>query len=464
MRFFDEITGLANKDKRVITAFLLLIAIVPIALFVYIYGTRDGYTVVFNELSGDDVYRIASLLEENGIKYRFDTEKSGVSVSDSDVHTSRMLVMQSNIISSENVGFEIFNESEFGMTEFSQKINYQRALQGELSRTISSLDEIDFARLHIVQPSASIFEDKEQEPRASVTLFVKRGMLLSQNQISGIQRIIAYSIDNMDVSNVVVSDQRGNILSEHKSKAASIQEEKLLKKQSIESLYKRKIEEAIRPHVEDGKYSISVNVNLDYTKIKKSKESYLNDNALIASEKVSSGKGGKSMLKDVVYKHGKEIVTEESEYGSINNIQSAVLINYTIPQDKVDMLNEVVLRAIGFNQARGDVVTVHAAEFPKYGDGVESQITSASKKPVSDIKANINSVSTNKISGHSSYYESIPVTVEKLIIAMLAMLTFMSLWIVYLKLRERNTISLTQKKRDDFAKELNNWLAKDDHG
>lgn len=461
MRFFEELTNLAGKDRRVLIAVLFLLVIVPVGLILFIYGSKGNYSVAFNELNDEDMYRIVSLLKDNGIHYKFDEKNTRVLVRDSDVHTSRMLVMQNNLITSGNVGFEIFNDSEFGMTEFSQKVNYQRALQGELSRTISSLDEIDFARLHLVQPTTSIFEDKEKKPRASVTLFVKSGMTLSQQQIIGIQRIVAYSIDKMDVNNVIIADQGGHILSGHKSETMEVQEEKLKRKKNIESLYTDKIDEAIRKHVESGKYSISVNVNLDYTKIKKSKESFLNDNNLVSSERVSNSKNGKNMVKDVEYMHGKEVITEENEYGSIKNIQVAVLINYQISQDVVEMLNEVVLRSIGYDKERGDVVTVRASDIPKYHalDEKHDEVKPEVNIPTSDAEVEDTTISAVKSSEHSNILDLLSVTFDQLIISMFSVIVLLSIWVAYLSFGSKKRIMLTQQQRDEFAKEVNNWLA-----
>src|SRR4051812_37844238 len=182
-----------------------------VALFVVAgtWITRDDYQVLFSDLDPQDGAAMIAELDRTKVPYRLADNGRTILVDKDTVHKTRLKVMGGKGAPVKGtVGFEIFNNSDFGMTEFAQKINYQRALQGELARTIMSLDEVKQARVHLAVPEAGLLK-KAARPKASVTLALRGDSRLRPEQIVGIQRLVAAAVPEMDASAVTVLDQQG---------------------------------------------------------------------------------------------------------------------------------------------------------------------------------------------------------------------------------------------------------------
>ena len=161
-----------------------------------------------------------------------------------------------------SVGFELFNNTEFGMTEFAQKVNYLRALQGELERTIVSFDEIKTARVHLVLPESGLFKRKDAKPKASVTITMKNGFSLTPEQVVGIQKLVSASVSEVTPSEVTIVDQKGlaltkSVLSDNESSNLS---ERLEVKRQLEVYINSKIVNVLDRVVGSGKAIVSVDV------------------------------------------------------------------------------------------------------------------------------------------------------------------------------------------------------------
>ncbi|MGH6884061.1 MAG: flagellar basal-body MS-ring/collar protein FliF [Hypericibacter sp.] len=170
---------------------------------------RPSYEVLFSGLAPQDLTNVANQLATQRIPYRMDEEGGRILVERKDVHDARVRVMEAGIPLSRPVGFELFDNVDFGMTEFTQRINYQRALEGELTRTISSLREIDHVRLHLVLPESSLFGSSASQPKAALTLALRPGMNLSRERIAGIQRLIASAVPGLAPEEVAIHDDKG---------------------------------------------------------------------------------------------------------------------------------------------------------------------------------------------------------------------------------------------------------------
>ena len=186
----------------------------------YFLWFRTTYQVLFADLRPLDAATITAALDEKHISYQLKdgavsaTQGSGTTilVPAKLVHSTRLQVMSEDLPLKGQVGFELFNKSDMGLTEFAQKINYQRALQGELARTIMSLDGVDSARVHLSLPDATVFREDRRPPKASVTIASRTGQSLTSQSVQGIQRLVAGAVADLDVENVVILDNQGRIL------------------------------------------------------------------------------------------------------------------------------------------------------------------------------------------------------------------------------------------------------------
>lgn len=197
---------------------ILLIAIAAVALLaasaaVYFLVLRTPYSVLFSRLRPADAAAIVAELEKKKTPFRLEDGGATILVPAKLVDATRLNVVSEDLPLKGNVGFELFNKSDMGLTEFAQKINYQRALQGELSRTIMAIDTVDSARVHLSLPDPSLFRDDHRPPKASVTLIPRPGQQITPETVRGIQRLVAYSTPDLDVANVVVIDQHGALIS-----------------------------------------------------------------------------------------------------------------------------------------------------------------------------------------------------------------------------------------------------------
>ncbi len=194
--------------------FLLLAGLVTTVLFgLYWAFVRTVYIPVLTDLTGPNSADIAKVLDEKAIAYRFEDNGGTIAVVSDQADRARVELAGSELSARGQVGFELFNQSDMGLTEFAQKINYQRALQGELARTILQFEGIQSVRVHLGLPERGLFRSEQSQPKAAVTLILKPGKALADAEVTGIQRLIAGAVPDMVPEAVAVLDGSGRIVS-----------------------------------------------------------------------------------------------------------------------------------------------------------------------------------------------------------------------------------------------------------
>jgi flagellar M-ring protein FliF len=194
-------------------AIALLILILMLVTALYWFVLRTVYVPVFEGLSPTDAAAVVAELDERKIAHRLAGGGSTILVAEAEADQARLSIAASELPFRGQTGFELFNESDMGLTEFAQKINYQRALQGELSRTIMLLDGIENARVHLALPDRAIFRSERVPPTAAVTLILKPGHMITSARIQGIRRLIAGSVPGLGVDAVTIVDDSGQLVS-----------------------------------------------------------------------------------------------------------------------------------------------------------------------------------------------------------------------------------------------------------
>jgi len=201
-------------ERRQLRLILLILAITLVVLSaIYVFVFRVPYVPAYANIRESDAAAIVAELDAAGIPYRLENQGHDVLVPEDRAAEAQVVVAGADIPLGGTVGFELFNDSDMGLTEFAQKINLQRALQGELARTIMSMDGIEFARVHLALPERSIFRSEQGEPTAAVTLQMKLGTALSQQRIDGIRQLIAYSVPDLQADAVAILDEKGDLVS-----------------------------------------------------------------------------------------------------------------------------------------------------------------------------------------------------------------------------------------------------------
>jgi len=204
----------ASGSRRIARVGLVAFALLSAALILvyYLFLAKD-YTVLFENLRESDTSAVTAELDKEGIGYRLENDGHTVLVDKGDVASARVAVAAANILGGGDVGFELFNDSDIGLSEFSQKMNYLRALQGELTRTIMAMDGVRFARVHLALPERSIFRGEQARPSAAITIQTADGQPLAQDRVEGLQQLVAASVTDLAPEQVVILDDAGTPLS-----------------------------------------------------------------------------------------------------------------------------------------------------------------------------------------------------------------------------------------------------------
>lgn len=472
----QEIINKLDSNRRTRLLVLSAIAAIPLIIFsvIYVYGSDMG--TLFSGLSEEDISKISMALEENSIPYEVDLESSSILVEQDSVHNVRMKLMSNGVVLDTNVGFEIFNDSEFGMTEFSQKINYQRALQGELARTITSLVEVKYARVHIVQPTNKLFKSAKEKPTASIILFIQRGMELLPNQIRGIQNIAASSVAGLVVDDVIVTNQSGVVLSVSNTNETKMDALKLSKREQLEKYYREKVNTILNNSLKTTDYVVSVNIELDYTKSFITKENYIGEpeSSLVARERISESKKSNNTTKnvdntktkDVEYKLGKQIENIEPEAGRIKRISIGVLVPDFISESQIKKLKEVIQMALGVNYDRGDNIAIFADDFSNTKSKQEEKLIA----PPNDIEINPDVAKTDdvmqKIDNEPFRLIAEKVGINQMTIltvtaSVFALLIFTNLFMLFKQFNGNRKLS--SNDREKLLNDISEWFSKDNY-
>ena len=200
-----------NRQLRLaLIVFALLFALLAGAYFAFL---RTDYAVLYSGLRPADASAVVAELDGKGVAYKLRDGGATILVAEADADAMRLAIAGSDAASKGMTGFELFNKSDMGLTDFAQKINYQRALQGELARTIMMMDGIADARVHLALPDRSLFRGNRSEPKAAVTIAMRSGLVADEARVGGVQRLVAAAVPDLSLSAVVVLDELGRVIS-----------------------------------------------------------------------------------------------------------------------------------------------------------------------------------------------------------------------------------------------------------
>lgn len=253
------------KQQLRLIAFLFVgsVAILALAWFAFF---RTSYVPAYQNLRQSDASAIVRELDKAGISYRLENEGRDVLVPEEQSAEARVVVAGSNVALGGTVGFELFNDSDMGLTEFAQKINFQRAMQGELARTIMMSEGVEFARVHLALPERSIFRSVQGEPTAAVTVQMVAGQTLTEQRISGIRQLVASSVPGLAPAAVAVLNQRGDLMTPAAAPADNNFGAPLDERAALDRFYQARGVEAVAGLLSGRRYEIFVNTRRIATK------------------------------------------------------------------------------------------------------------------------------------------------------------------------------------------------------
>ena len=273
-----------------LTQRLLILAVVVAGIlalgFLGFLHDQSDYGVLFTNLSQEDAGVIVDKLKGKKVSYQLEGGGTTILVPKSEMYELRLLLASEGLPRGGGVGFEIFDRQELGVTNFVQHLNYQRALQGELARTIAGMPEILEARVHIVTPKESLFREDQKEPSASVAVKLRPGRTLSSEQVDAIVHLVASAVAGLHPSQVTVVDLRGRILSKPEDRLTlhGLSEGQLGLQRQVEVSYEDKVQELFDKILGQGKSFVRVSTELDFQKINLQEETFTPNPQLIRSE------------------------------------------------------------------------------------------------------------------------------------------------------------------------------------
>jgi len=287
-KFLEEIKIFYNRmtKKQRVVLFSSFVGLIGLLALVFILGSRVSYAVLFSNLNDKDAASITNYLEQQKIPYKI-VGGNTIEVPKDSVYKLRLDLAAKGLPSGGVVGFEIFDKQNLGMTSFLENVDYTRALEGELTRTIESISSVDSARVNLAIPKPSVFVDKEQPPTASIVL--RLNSPISKSQVWAIQKLVAASVPNLTPDNVTIVDSNGNLLSKKENSEEEIASSELNYKQLIEKEYAHKIKELLLPIVGENQVVATVNVDLDLSKVTQKSIKY-DPNSVVRSEQTEEEK------------------------------------------------------------------------------------------------------------------------------------------------------------------------------
>ncbi len=380
-----------------------VVAVAATAIGLAIWSSAPDYQVLFSQLAEADAANVVEQLKHQKIPYRLAEGGTTVKVPAEQVYETRLALVSSGLPLSGGVGFEIFDRQGVGATEQSQRVSYQRALQGELARTIGALNDVKNVRVHLVLPESTVFKKDREEPRASVALVLKPAATLSHEEVMGIQRLVAASIAGLDPVKVVITDQRGVTLSaaDETGAVAGSSEARLGVKRDIEAYVARKIVALLDRAYGAGQALVSVDVALNFDEIKSTIQDVVplrgganGEGAIVRKRQVEMGATpsqvvsseaaaaantkGSTATTEVEYEFGRRLEQVISAPGSISRMSVGVIVPGAFDDAKRQRIMDLVRVAAGVNAARGDAIVVEPLD--ELAAGGASHSTPASRE------------------------------------------------------------------------------------
>lgn len=272
----NGMTALLNRLRANPKVPLLVAAAAAIAIVVamMLWARTPDYRVLFSNLSDKDGGAIVTQLTQMNVPYRFADNGGALLIPADKVYETRLRLAQAGLPKGGAVGFELLDQEKFGISQFSEQINYQRGLEGELARTIETLGPVQSARVHLAMPKPSLFVREQKSPSASVTLALHAGRALDEGQINAIVYMVASSVSGMAPSGVTVVDQNGNLLTQTGGSDRLLNATQLKYTTEVESRFQRRIESILTPMVGASNVRAQVTAQIDFAAREQTDEQY----------------------------------------------------------------------------------------------------------------------------------------------------------------------------------------------
>ena len=443
----NNFTSALDENKNIILIAGVIAIVIVTALLLW-FVSKPQYELLMQSPTESDLAKAVQELENQNVSYEISEDGLNILVKKGDSAKARTALSELGLPYESTIGLELFATSDFGVTEFAQKVNYKRALEGELTRTISSLSEVRYARVHLVLPEQKMFQKSSEDASSAVTLFLRDSVTLSQEQVKGIQDLVASSVPMVNSNSVTVLDQNGVTLNNKvKSVMGSSYNDLLKDKKSHERYIKKKIERLLFARYRDTRFAVEVDVTLSSVSSKVIEKTLLpmksSKGALISSRftqnKASADKGDNlSNSNEEKYEYGSRIEESVNVAGQGMGVTVAIFVSKSLQNTEKAQLEGLIVAVAGLKKERGDLVSIMAIpEAPK---------VEVIKKTADTQVAAINPLS--QFNQHGLTF---------LIALVISILVSLICIVLLIRAKRKNSTALTSGQRDILLSKLNEW-------
>ncbi len=397
-----RVKALWNGLPPAYRAIVVVIAAVGLVVATYMVVSSPGprYTVAFTQLDPSDSAAVVKELDAQKIPYQLQGGGTTILVSSGDVARARLMLASKGLPAGGTVGYELFDKTNFGVTDFVQHVNYQRALEGEIERSINLLDAVQSSKVNIVVPREALFQSDQKPATASVVLRLRAGRTLDQSRLRGIAHLVARSVEGLDEKNVTVVDTSGQMLYDGGQTFGGNGTQLALQRdyeQNLETKLQQQLDTVLGP----GKSAVTVAAALDFTQVEQNAETYQpvqgsQGGVVLSQQQTQETFNGTGGTNGGVPGSGSNIPpiaspvagsTGPSSYqrtetttnydvskvsqktvdppGRLKRLSVSVVLDSSVPQQQAQALQQSLAAAAGIDPDRGDVLTVTTQPFVK---------------------------------------------------------------------------------------------------
>lgn len=386
-----EFLGRLTTGQKVALA-LVLVGGIGILTGVAYWAGKPDYALLFGNLEPQAANKVVEALQTDGTQYELRDNGTAIYVPREQVYELRLRFAGEGVISDGVLGYELFDKGTLGMTDFMQKLNMRRALEGELARTISNIKQVDACRVHLVMPERSPFRETQTQPSASVILQLAGNTRLSPEQIDGITQLVAGAVEGLSPADVTVLDARGNMLSDPDADDADvlISSNQLKHQRAIELMLTEKGQSILDQIVGRGNAVVRVNATLNFNRSIEERQLIDPESATVIAEERQDQQGGEDVANSSIRNYELSRTTERTErsVGDVQYLTVSVLLNakraepaegaaegaeeaealpepqfVTYPAEELAEIEQLVKNAVGFSTQRGDQFAIHQTRF-----------------------------------------------------------------------------------------------------
>lgn len=404
---------------------LLAVIMISVALFAFIIiqARTADYQLLYANLDEGDAASIVEWLKGNNTPYQLTNNGKNIRVPANTVHETRLQLASAGLPKGGGIGFEIFDKQSFALTDFVQKVNFTRALQGELARTISSLNPVESARVHLALPEKRLFKNQQQPATASVIVKLRPGLRMSESQIQGIIYLVSGSVEGLDPDHVTIIDQNGKIVTRTGDKGllGSMSPDMLEYQVQVEKNLEERAQSLLDTALGPKNAMVRVTASLDFARFEKTEESFDPEEPVIRSEQINEEKSGSqitggvpgvqsnlqgpgnqtagatppssSLQKTINYEISKVVSKTVNPVGTIKKVSVSVLVadkvipatkkepEKTVPRTEAELnsLKNMIASALGLDKARGDKIEITSMPFTEPTGSSEMETVSENK-------------------------------------------------------------------------------------